>query len=94
MLLSERDSSTGMLRSEVLISPEDLRELGLREEDEVVIRSEVGEMHAVIKTGDVHPRTVIAYWPECNVLIRRGVADPNCGIPAYRDQLVRVEKAS
>jgi hypothetical protein len=34
------------------------------------------------------------YWPEANVLIPRGVSDPECGIPAYRGALVEVVPAS
>jgi hypothetical protein len=38
----------------------------------------------------VRPGTVVVCWPEANALIPRGVVDPECGIPAYRDAIVEV----
>jgi hypothetical protein len=32
-------------------------------------------------------------WPEANVLIPRAV-DPECGMPAYRDAFVEIQKVN
>lgn len=93
MVLGGRDPLTNTRRNEVVMSGVDMKRLGLSNGDEVVIRSDVGSMRAFVVEGEVSEGVVVAYWPECNVLIRRGSVDPECGIPAYRGQLVRVEKA-
>lgn len=89
---SDRDPLSNTRRNQVLMAPEDIRNLGFRDNDSVLLRSESGEMTATVRAGDVQPGIVIMYWPEANVLIRRGVCDPECGIPAYRDALVQVLK--
>ena len=83
------DPLTGAQREEVFLSPEDARALGLREGDPVLLRSEVGEYRGRVKLMTIKPRNVQTHWPEGNVLIRRGVRDPVCGIPDY-NALVQV----
>jgi len=49
-----------------------------------------------VRTGDalrfapIRPRNIQIYWPEGNVLIRRGIVDPSCEMPDY-NALVRIE---
>ncbi len=90
MLLSERDMLTGCSRFQVILNPRDLVELGLRPGDEVVLSSQTGSLRAVVSQGDVSPRTVVAYWPECNMLVQRRY-DENTMIPAYRGSYVEVK---
>jgi len=90
MLLAEVDMLTGKSRGEVIMNPDDMRELGVVDGDIVVVSSETGEMQAVARAGDVYPRTIVAYWPECNVLISRRY-DEQSKIPAYRNQVVKVK---
>jgi formylmethanofuran dehydrogenase subunit D len=67
-----------------------MRALQLKSGDLVKVKSACGELEAAVKAGRVRPQTVIAHWPESNVLIQRGQLDPECGIPAFRDELVQV----
>jgi len=87
----DEDSLTGSRRrDEVFISPSDAREVGLRDGDPLLIRSEVGEFRGVARVGPVHPGTLQAYWPEANVLIPRRL-DPESLEPDY-NALVRLER--
>jgi anaerobic selenocysteine-containing dehydrogenase len=72
----------GARRSSVLVDARDLSELGLEEGDPVVVRSDFGEMPAVVKAGPCRTRHVQAFWPECNVLLTRRY-DPESGEPDY-----------
>ena len=86
----KKDMLVGTVRDDVLLSPEDMERLKLKEGDPVTVRSETGEFRGHSEKGPIQPGTVMMYWPEANVLTTRGVADPECGIPAYRDAIVQV----
>jgi molybdopterin-dependent oxidoreductase alpha subunit len=77
-------------RHEVILSEADMKALQLKTGDLVKVRSAIGELEAAVKPGRVRSQTVIAHWPESNILIQRGQLDPECGIPAFRDELVQV----
>ncbi len=83
MVQARRDPLTGARREDVFMSREDAHALGLREGDPVLLRSEVGEFRGRVKLMPIKPRNVQVHWPEGNVLIKRGVCDPVCGIPNY-----------
>jgi molybdopterin-dependent oxidoreductase alpha subunit len=69
-------------RNVVFISPEDAARLGMEDGVRVVLRSDTGEMNAVIQVAPVKSGTLQAYWPEANVLISRR-SDPVSGEPDY-----------
>jgi anaerobic selenocysteine-containing dehydrogenase len=94
MVFGPVDTPLGQRRDEVMLAPEDLRRLGLAPGDRVTVRSATGSIAARAVAGDLAPGTLMMYWPEANVLIPRGVVDPQCGIPAYRDTLVEVTPAT
>jgi molybdopterin-dependent oxidoreductase alpha subunit len=83
MIHREKDPLTGAKRNDVLISSEDAAGLGLTDGDEVLVRSEVGELRCRAKLAPMRPGNVQVHWPESQALIRRGVRDPECGIPDY-----------
>jgi molybdopterin-dependent oxidoreductase alpha subunit len=83
MIHRQRDPLTGALRDDVLLSGEDARALGLADGDAVLVRSDVGEMRGRAKISAIRPGNVQVHWPESQQLIRRGVRDPECGIPDY-----------
>jgi molybdopterin-dependent oxidoreductase alpha subunit len=83
MVQQARDPLTGAHRGDVLMAAEDAAALGVREGEPVRISSEAGEMRCRVKVVPIRPRNVQVHWPEGNVLIRRGVSDPACGIPDY-----------
>jgi predicted molibdopterin-dependent oxidoreductase YjgC len=73
----------------VLIHPEDAAELGVREGDAILLRSDVGAWEGVACPAPVKRRHVQTYWPETNVLIPRR-CDPVSGAPDY-NVLVTIE---
>jgi predicted molibdopterin-dependent oxidoreductase YjgC len=90
MVFGNKDILSGSLRDEVIMSADDMERLSVRERDPVIVRSETGEFQGIVHEGRISNGTVMMFWPEANVLIRRGVLDSECGIPAYRDEVVQV----
>ena len=90
MEFGDSDPLTAARRDQVTMAAEDLQGLGIAENEAVLLRSECGEFSGRARSGPVPRGVVMMHWPEANVLIRRGVSDPECGIPAYRDALVQV----
>jgi predicted molibdopterin-dependent oxidoreductase YjgC len=94
MILGSKDLLTGANRNAVLISPQDASRLGMRDGQEVRLRSEMGEYRGVCHFADVAPGTLQAYWPETNVLVPR-VTDPASMEPDYNVRVsIEVEKSS
>ncbi len=90
MLFGDRDVLADARRDDVILAPEDLERLGLREGDPVRVRSATGEFRGRARSGAVRPGVVMLYWPEANVLLRREARDPECGMPAFRSEIVEV----
>jgi molybdopterin-dependent oxidoreductase alpha subunit len=83
MVQSDYDPLTGGRRDDVFMSPEDAKEMVLREGDMVVLKNALGEFRGRVKIVPIRPGNLQVHWPEGNHLIRRGVCDPVCGIPDY-----------
>ena len=75
------------------MNEEDARRLALVDGDAVIVRSEVGEFHGRCRIAPIAPGNVQAHWPEGNALVKRGVCDPECGIPDYNAN-VEIKRAS
>jgi predicted molibdopterin-dependent oxidoreductase YjgC len=90
MVQHARDPLTGARREDVFMSDEDAARLGIKDGDRILLRNEVGEMRGRCRVAPITPGNVEAHWPEGNVLIRRGVSDPECGIPDY-NAMVEIE---
>jgi molybdopterin-dependent oxidoreductase alpha subunit len=87
MVQDEYDPLTGARRDDVLISREDAVRLGLSDGDPILVRSSAGEMHGRCRIAPILPGNVQAHWPEANVLIERGIKDPECGIPDFNTEV-------
>ena len=84
MIYRKTDPLTGAGRDALLISREDADALGVRDGDPVEVRSDNGaSMRCSIRIDRIKPRNVQAFWPECNVLIKRKVCDIAAGVPDY-----------
>ncbi len=83
MVQGDRDTLIGARRGDALMSREDAAQLGVSDGAWIMLRSDVGQLRATCKIADIRPRNVQVYWPEGNVLLRRGATDPVCGIPDY-----------
>src|SRR5213080_3284408 len=90
MIYGEVDLLLGARRSDVLLSEEDAAALHLQEGDPIEISNDLGSYQGTVSLAPIRPRNVQIYWPEGNVLIRRGVLDPACEMPDY-NALVRIE---
>src|SRR3989441_712870 len=93
MVHGDIDYLLGARRSDVLMSAEDARALGVAEREDVLISNDVGSYRGRVRLAPIRPRNVQIYWPEGNVLIRRGIVDPQCEMPDY-NALVRIEPAT
>ena len=83
MVHRDMDPMIGARREDVLISAEDASALGVSNGDPVVVRNDVGSVRGRCKVARIKPRNAQMYWPEANAVIRRGVVDPQCGMPDY-----------
>ena len=83
----DRDPLTGARRADVLMSEEDAERLGLEEGAKILLRSSSGEMTGHCRIARIRAGNVQVHWPEGNVLIERGVSDPECGIPDYNTEV-------
>jgi len=83
MIHGEVDFLLGARRDDVLISAEDAKTLGVADGDEVLLSNPLGSYRGRVHVAPIRPRNLQIYWPEGNVLIRRGVVDPRCEMPDY-----------
>ncbi len=91
MIQNRRDPLNGAVREDVLMNETDATRLGIAEGDSILVRSEVGELRGRCRFAPIAPGNVQVHWPEGNVLVRRGVCDPECGIPDY-NSVVEIER--
>lgn len=91
MVWGSKDMLVGGSREDILMDPADIERHGLREGQSVTVRSETGELAAIVRPcPGARTGMVQMYWPEANVLIGRSKIDPQCGIPAYRETNVEI----
>ena len=90
MIQGEVDPLLGAARHDVLLSEQDAAALHIQEGDPVAVSNDLGSYQGTVRFAPIRPRNVQIYWPEGNVLIRRGVIDPACEMPDY-NALVRIE---
>ena len=88
----QRDPLNGAQREDVLLNEADARALGLAEGDAIILRNETGVLRGRCRFAAIAPGNVQVHWPEGNVLLRRGLCDPECGIPDY-NATVTIERA-
>jgi len=85
------DPLTGARREDVLMSRQDAERIGVGDGDGVLLTSPVGQMRGRCLVAAIAPGNVQVHWPEGNVLIERGVSDPECGIPDFNTE-VEIER--
>jgi molybdopterin-dependent oxidoreductase alpha subunit len=78
-------------RDIILMNQQDITRLGLKANQQVRVRSAVGEMRLqLVRPFDVRAGNAMMYTPEANILIPRDV-DPQSKTPAFKNILVTVE---
>ena len=92
IVYEEQDTWRGQQeRWVVLMNPEDMRSLGLRENDLVSLKSETGIMRNVkVRSFTIKRGNVVGYYPETNVLIST-VTDKRSLTPSFKNTLVEIE---
>jgi predicted molibdopterin-dependent oxidoreductase YjgC len=87
----DRDPLNGARRDDVLMNEEDALKLGLRDGAAVIVRSDAGALRGHCRIAPIAAGNVQVHWPEGNALIKRGVSDPECGVPDY-NATVEIER--
>jgi molybdopterin-dependent oxidoreductase alpha subunit len=91
LIYAEVDPLTGAARDAVFMNPEDAAGLHLRNKDRVALVSDCGRMEGQVFFAPIARGNLQVHWPEANVLIQRGIVDPQGGVPDYNAR-VRIEK--
>ena len=80
-------------RWSVLMNKDDMAKLALASEDKINLYSDTGKMEGLsVFSFDVPAGSIMAYYPEANVLIGREL-DPVSKTPAFKSVAVRLEKS-
>ncbi len=91
LIYAKKDTVNGVGRDALLISAQDAAALHLSEGARVLVKSDNGQsMECRAHIDNIQPRSVQAYWPECNVLVRRRTCDVASGVPDY-NAIVEIE---
>jgi molybdopterin-dependent oxidoreductase alpha subunit len=91
IIYEETDSYRGKAgRHSIFLNAGDLAARGLVEGQPVVVRSDVGEMTGFATGFDLPQGSVMAYYPEANVLVGTAV-DPRSKTPAFKSVPVEIE---
>ncbi len=83
LIYDETDPLTGAPRDAVFMAPEDAAELHLARGDRIVLANATGRFTGTVFPAPIARGNLQVHWPEGNVLLPRGVTDPNSGVPDY-----------
>lgn len=90
VVYEEEDLYRGQDRRDVvLLHTDDMKRLGLVEDQPVLVKSAAGELHVRARHIDIVPGNAAMYFPEANVLVPRHV-DVASRTPAFKGFTVRV----
>ena len=92
VVYEEEDLYRGTTRRDtVMMADDDARRLNLSENDMVTVRTQAGQMRAVVACIDIPPGNLAMYFPEANVLVPRRI-DSASGTPAFKSVSARIER--
>ena len=91
LIYADVDPINGAGRDAVLMNPEDAASLRLIQGDRVRLVNPVGSYEARVFLAPLARGNLQIHWPEGNVIIRRGVTEPDSHVPDYNTQ-VTVER--
>jgi predicted molibdopterin-dependent oxidoreductase YjgC len=92
MVHNEIDPLTGAARDSVFVSDADADRLGLADGAPVLVRSDHGELRALVHRAPLRPGNVQVFYPEGNVLLPGGRRDRS-GVPDYNTTVELVPQA-
>lgn len=91
LIYDEIDPLTGAARDAVFMNPDDAAELHLATNDRIALVNGSGKYVGRVFMAPITRGNLQVFWPEGNVIIRRGLVDVIGGVPDYNAQ-VRIEK--
>jgi anaerobic selenocysteine-containing dehydrogenase len=92
VVYEEEDIYRGQDRRDViLLHPDDIQRLKLKEDQRVTVRSATGELpHILVRSfPEIRAGNALMYYPEANVLVPRH-ADPHSKTPAFKSVVVTI----
>jgi anaerobic selenocysteine-containing dehydrogenase len=92
VVYEEEDIYRGQERRDViLLHPDDINRLKLKEDQRVTVRNETGELTNILVRSfpEIRAGNALMYYPEANVLVPRH-ADPHSRTPAFKSVVVTV----
>ncbi len=92
LIYDETDPLTGAPRDAIFIAPEDAAELHLARGDRATLSNATGQFTGTVFPAPIARGNLQVHWPEGNVLLPRGITDPNSGVPDY-NALVHLARA-
>ena len=84
LIYAEVDPLNGAQRDAVLMNAGDASALHLIHGDRIALVNDIGRYEGRVFLAPLAPGNLQIHWPEGNVIIRRGVIDPQGGVPAYK----------
>lgn len=92
VVYEEEDIYRGQDRRDViLLNPHDIDRLGLRADQRIRVRSDVGVMNGIlVRPFDIRSGNALMYYPEANELVPH-TTDPKSKTPAFKCVLVTLE---
>ena len=91
LIYDEVDPLTGAARDAVFMNPDDAAELHLAANDRITLVNDLGKYPGRVFMAPIARGNLQVFWPEGNVIIRRGLVDAIGGVPDYNAQ-VRIDK--
>ncbi len=83
MVQESHDTLTAAAREAVLINEHDAKRLGVAQGDELLLRSDVGELRGHVHLAPIAPGNIQVHYPEGNALIAGGRLSPDAHMPDY-----------
>jgi molybdopterin-dependent oxidoreductase alpha subunit len=95
VVYEEEDIYRGQERRDIiLMNGGDIDRLGLRVNQRVTVRSEVGALpHVLVRRHDIRAGNALMYFPEANVLVPT-TTDPASKTPAFKAVAITIERES
>jgi anaerobic selenocysteine-containing dehydrogenase len=93
VVYEEEDLYRGQERRDVvLLNRADLKRIGAKANDRVVVRSTTGEMELLAREAEIREGNAAVYYPEANVLVPAAI-DGESRTPAFKCVPVKVKKS-
>lgn len=92
VVYEEEDLYRGQERRDViLMNNTDIQRMGLKVDQRVTVRSEVGALaNVLVREYEIHAGNAMMYYPEANVIVSRN-ADQTSHTPSFKSTYVTVE---